>query len=180
MPERVTVGQFDQLYATFQHSVFRWEAQSAYHEPEEAEPFRRWQETGQPTDLGYLADWLTTVRAAIDAGKHFERVRVCHTPPTTYQRWANHIVPANIAAGEDVRIMAEADALRLELPVYDFCIFDDRLVARMEFGETGMTGAVLDDGAAELARHRQWRDEAWQHAVPFQDYRAGPFAERGT
>ncbi|GAB3437555.1 DUF6879 family protein [Actinophytocola sediminis] len=180
MAEHVTVGQFDELYATFTRSVFRWEAQPAYYEPEEAEPFQLWRETGEPTDLAYLADWLATVRAAVDHGKRFERVRVHQTPPTTYQRWATEIATANAAAGENIRVMAEADARRLELPAYDFCIFDDRLVARMEFGESGMTGAVLADDAAELACHRTWRDEAWQHAIPFQDYRAGPLAERGT
>ncbi|PRX48695.1 hypothetical protein B0I33_104513 [Prauserella shujinwangii] len=171
MGEAVSVEQFDQLYTDFERSVWRWEAQPAYHEPGEAEPFRRWQ-AGEPDDLAWLADWLDILRAATAAGRSFQRVRLCHEPPTEYQRWGLTIVPANIDAGEDVRIMTESRARELGMPDYDFCLFDDRTVARMHFGGHGMTGAEIITEPDAVAQHRRWRDLAQEHAVTLEAYLA--------
>lgn len=174
---RLSVEQFDQLYAAFEHSVWRWEAQPEYHEPGEAEPFRRWQ-AGEPDDLAWLADWLATLRSAAAAGRTFARARLYREPPTDYQRWGLEIARANVAAGEDVRIVSEHAARPLELPGYDFCIFDDRLLARMHFGEHGFIGADATEDPAELARHRAYRADAWHHALTLEQYRAAQASPR--
>lgn len=179
MSQQITVDQFDRLYETFEHTVWRWEAQPSYHEPGEAEPFRRWL-AGEPDDMTWLAEWLESVRVACDAGRRFDRVRVVHDPPTDYQRWGFDVAPANIAAGEDIRVLPVAVARDLGMPEYDFCFLDDRVVARMHFGSEGMTGAELIEETGEVERHRAWRDAAWQHAVPFDEHRVRYLTEWST
>jgi hypothetical protein len=171
MGEAVSVEYFDQLYTHFENSVWRWEAQPTYHEPGEAEPFRRWQ-AGVPDDLAWLTDWLDTLRSATAAGRRFQRVRLHHEPPTDYQRWGMTIVPANIHAGEDVRILTETRARELGMPGYDFCLFDDRTVAWMHFSDHGMKGAEIITDPDAVDRHRAWRDAAQQHAASLESYRA--------
>ncbi|MQA07249.1 MAG: hypothetical protein GEU98_01630 [Pseudonocardiaceae bacterium] len=174
MSERITVDQFDQLYETFERTAWRWETQPAYHEPSEAEPFRRWR-AGEPDDLEWLTGWLETLRAAHAAGRQFQRVRVHHDPLTVYQRWGLDVITANVAAGEDIRVLPIGKARELGVPGEDFCLFDDRSVALMFFGNEGMSGAELITEAAEVARYRQWSQSAWQHAIPFYQYRDNYF-----
>jgi hypothetical protein len=83
------------------------------------------------------------------------------------------IVPANIDAGEDMRILTQRRARELGMPGYDFCLFDGRTGARMNFGDHSMTGAEIIEDADSVARHRAWRDAAQQHAVSLETYRAG-------
>lgn len=170
MGRRLTVEEFDQLYGTVKASVWRWECQPAYHEPDEQEPFSLW-ERGEPDDLAWLEPWLATLRRAVQTGQRFQRVRMHHDPPTIYQRWGIEIAPTNVAAGEEVRILPEHHARGLDLPGYDFCILDDETVARMHFGAQGMTGAELLTDARAVDRHRSWRDAAWNHAMPVHQYR---------
>jgi hypothetical protein len=160
----ISVDEFDHLIGTVKHSLWRWEAQPAYHEPDEAEPFARWL-AGEPDDLAWLSGWLDQVRTASSAGRRYERVRRLTEPPTDYLRWSLSVAPANIAAGEDVRLLTEHRATALGLPTYDYVIVDDRVVARMEFGDTGFVGARLVDDPATVARHRTWRDLAWHDAI---------------
>lgn len=179
MPQLLSVNEFDQLFATFTRSAWRWESQAVYHEPSEVEPWQRWRD-GLADDLEWLRPWLDDIRAATRAGKRFERVRMFTKPLTEYLRWQLDVTPANSAAGEDIRWLAEDRARQLDLPEYDFWLFDDQTVARMHFSDTGMTGAEIFTDSATVARHRAWRDVAWQHAIPFDEYRAGDIAERGT
>jgi hypothetical protein len=165
----LTVEEFDRLSTTFEDRFWRWEAQSAYHEPEEAEPLARWQ-AGEADDLGWMAGWFDLLGEATRAGKRFERVRKLVDPPTDYLRWEMTIHPANIAAGEDIRLISEHEADALELPAYDFVLVDDRLVAKMCFGERGFVGAEVFTDAPTVDSHRTWRDLAWHHAASFTEY----------
>jgi hypothetical protein len=166
----LSVEEFDRLVASIQHSLWRWEAQPAYYEPEEAEPLARWQ-AGESDDLAWLAAWHEQLRAATQAGKVYQRVRRLTEPLTAYLAWGLTIAPSNVAAGEDIRLLTERQAARLGMPRYDFVIIDDRVAALMKFSRHGFAGAELLD-AADLVRHRAWRDAAWDHAVTVDAYAA--------
>ncbi|MGW5050123.1 DUF6879 family protein [Actinokineospora sp. NPDC004072] len=171
MSELVTGDDFAELFARFTRSAFRWEARPTYCEPYEVEPLRRWR-AGEPDDLGWMAGWLDGIRAATAAGRRFERVRLYTEPLTEYLRWQQHVTPANVAAGEDIRVIIEDQAHALGLPSHDFWLFDGLLVARMHFGDDGRwRGAELSDQPDTVARHRAWRDLAWEHATPYQQHR---------
>lgn len=164
----LSIDQFDKLI-TSARTLWRWEAQPEYNEPDENEPFVRWL-AGEPDDLSWLAGWLDHIRAATSEGRRYERVRCLVEPPTTYQTWSLAVAAANIDAGEDIRILSEGQASELGLPKYDFVIVDDQTVARMQFGPNGFTGAELIDNDGAVARHREWRDLAWQHAITVSSY----------
>lgn len=166
---RLSVDEFDRMVGTVERSLWRWEAQPAYHEPDEAEPFARWQ-AGEPDDLGWLAGWFDQIREATRAGRHYQRVRRLTEPLTSYLAWSMTIAPFNVAAGEDIRVLTETQAVQLDLPTYDFVIIDDQAVVRMEFGPKGFSGADLLD-PTELVQHRRWRDLAWHHAMTVDAYR---------
>lgn len=156
--------EFAELCRSFDHSAWRWECQGTYREAEEQEPFRAWQDGRR--DDSFIQPWLEQIRAFRAAGKRFERVRMMTDPPTQYLRWMFEITPLNVEAGEDIRWIGEAHARKLGAPEHDFYLFDDRLVAVLHFGDTGVAGAEVTDDAATVARHRQWRDTVWPVAVP--------------
>ena len=164
-----SVDEFDKLFTSFERRFWRWEAQPAYHEPEEAEPFARWS-NGQADDLAWMTGWFDLVRAATADGKRFERVRRLIEPPTDYLAWEMTIQPANIAAGEDIRLIGDRDACSLGLPNYDFVLVDDRLVAKMHFDDRGFRGAELFTDTPTVNAHRAWRDLAWHYAATFSEY----------
>jgi len=44
MTELVSGERFADLFRTFSHWAWRWEAQGTYHQPGEVEPWQRWRE----------------------------------------------------------------------------------------------------------------------------------------
>lgn len=161
---RMSVDEFDQLINGVRLSLWRWEAQPAYHEPEEAGPFAHWL-ASEPDDLAWLAGWHEQVRTATAAGRRYQRVRRMTDPLTDYLAWGLTIAPANIEAGEEIRLLEAHQAIAIGMPEYDFVLVDDQVLARMRFGDGGFSGADRIDDPLELVRHRRWRDQAWQHAV---------------
>lgn len=162
-------AEFDELLRSFGHRAWRWECQGTYHQPAEAEPWRRWR-AGEPDDLAWLRPWLNDVAAATRAGRIFSRVRVFHEPPTEYQRWQLDVTPANIAAGEDMRVLTQAEASALGLPARDFWLFDESRVALMYFENQRFAGTEIIASPQEVNRYRAWRDIACDHAIPFMAY----------
>lgn len=167
MTRLVRGEDFGTLFETFTSSAWRWEAQTEYHEPHEAEAFRQFL-AGHRPDMSFTAGWLSNVRKATDEGRRFQRVRVLSDPLTDYLRFEMSAAPANAAAGEDIRVLSASDVTALGLPGHDFWLFDDELVAIMHFDTDGMVAAELVDDAEAVARHRRWQDLAWSHAAPFE------------
>ncbi|MCS7477501.1 DUF6879 family protein [Umezawaea endophytica] len=169
MTEQVTGDGWSRLLRDFRVSAWRWEAQGVYREPVEQEALRQFLAGDEP-DLSYMDDWLTGVRALVDAGRTFSRVRVLTEPLTDYLRFELAATPRNVAAGEDIRVIAQGRARELELPDHDFWIFDDRRVAVMHFAEDGFHHAEVITDAPAVAKFREIRDRAWKDATPFSDY----------
>ncbi|MEO6088412.1 MAG: DUF6879 family protein [Umezawaea sp.] len=169
MPEQVTGEAWAALLTGFRSSAWRWEAQAVYREPIEQEALRAFL-AGHAPDLSYMDDWLAGVRAATDAGRTFARVRLLTDPLTDYLRFELAATPRNVAAGESIRVISAGRAHALELPADDFWIFDDEVVAVMQFNEGGFTHADLITDAPGVAEFREIRDRAWQDAVPFEEY----------
>lgn len=160
-------AEFNQLFTSFTHSAWRWECQTEYREPHEATAFRQFL-AGEEPDMSFTTEWLANVRRATTEGRQFQRVRALTDPLTDYLRFEMAAAPANAEAGEDIRVLTADDTRRLGLPEHDFWLFDDAVVAIMHFDEQGMIAAELVEDEDVVARHRKWRDIAWENAAPFE------------
>jgi hypothetical protein len=166
----VNADDFGRLFESFTVSAFRLECLPAYDVTEDAEreAFRRWRAGEQPQ--GDRA-WLQTVRDANERGAQMQRVRLVESPLTEYQRFElAHGYPANVAAGEDIRICGHRPD---GLLVVDFWLFDNTTAVVLEYDDEGR---FLRPVVAEnLAPYRQARDVALASAVPF-DHEREPAA----
>lgn len=163
-------AKFGELWDSFQHTAFKYEARDWYDVPSEQESLRRFL-AGQ-TDLDRAArPWLAKMKAATGEGKRVERVRVVSEPHSDYVRWLLAGTPLNAAAGEDIRYMPRPRAVDLGLPTHDFTLFDSARLVLLNFDPDGRPlqhELVTDPGT--VLRHCQWRDAAWHHAVPYEQY----------
>lgn len=168
MPELVSGADYVAWFTQFSTSAWKLETQFDYS-TDEPDEYARWL-AGEPDDLAWLQPWLTTIKSITGAGKRFERVRVQSEPLTDYLRWQMEITPLNIEAGENIRMLAAATASKLELPTYDFWLIDDEQMAIVHRGPRGTLGGEFVTDPATVAQHQQWRQLAWQHAIPFAEY----------
>ncbi|MBC3989320.1 hypothetical protein H8N00_10595 [Streptomyces sp. AC563] len=171
MTDLVTGEAFLELFRRFSHTAYRLEVRTAYGIPEEDEPYRLFL-AGEDPGTGWFEPWLDLMREQTGRGKRVERVRLIDAPPSDYLRFELWGTPFNLAVGEDIRYLDRAQAQPLGLPDYDYWLFDDQVVARLQFGEHDrFLGVTLSEDPADVARHVRWKGAAWQHAVTYERYR---------
>lgn len=158
--------ELGRLFGSFRVSAFRLECLPSYDvtEDDERESYRLWLAGEQPTARERA--WTKLVASAVAAGKTMQRVRLVSRPMTDYQRFqCAHGYPANMAAGEDIRILDHepTDLLRV-----DFWLFDGTTAVVLEYDDKGrFIRAVV---ARTVEPYRQARDMALSAAVPFREY----------
>lgn len=166
--------EFLDLFTTFEHAAFRLETRDFYNVASEQEDFRRWM-AGEHLDKDKEASdrkpWLDKMRAATRAGKRIERVRVVTEPISDYIRFEIEGTDLNLAAGEDIRYLPRQHPAAAQLPGHDFWLFDSRQVVLMRFDEESrpLPYELVTD-AETVVRHCFWRDAAWHHAIPHEQY----------
>ena len=170
-----TPEEFGALFdSLFQRSAFRLEVLDKYVAANETGPFRRFL-AGEPHDPAWRQPWKEFVRAALRDGKQMARVHVVSEPLSDYLEFElTRAYPANVAAGEDVRILRRTNWPHLLLPDHDYWLFDDCVAAVMIYDENGnFLGAdVISEPSEMVARYRRVRDRAMEHSVPLADYLA--------
>jgi hypothetical protein len=168
-----TVISFEQLVrdfdSLFQHRVFRLETLDWYDAPNEREPYARFL-AGQPADSAWREPWKRLVRETRASGRIMQRVHVVSEPVSDYARFELlRVYPANVEAGEDVRILGRQNAA--SLPTMDFWLFDDSLAAILTYDETGAVSQVeLDDTPGRLRWYVDDRERALRLATPLVQY----------
>src|SRR5882724_9711205 len=132
---------FAELFATIKRSSWRWECQGYYRVDDEA--VQRWLD-GEPTvDGTEYQEWRHYIRGLNEAGIPFQRARMLTEPLNDYLRWMLATTTQhNVAAGEDIRWLSENLARQLEMPGYDFFLFDDDRVVIMEFNDDKLLASV--------------------------------------
>ena len=124
---------------------------------------------GEPVDLGWFQNWLTMIREAVSQGRRFTRVRVVSMPLTDYSRFGVFCSEHTNAAGEDIRYLKRDEAV--DLPDYDYWLFDSRKLVRMHFDdEDNFLGGEIIEDPAVIVEHNYWRDAAWHRAVRRDDF----------
>ncbi|MHA6759781.1 DUF6879 family protein [Streptacidiphilus sp. PAMC 29251] len=176
MTQFITDEQFDELFRSFEHTAWRWEAQRGYDSDRHTDAFQVFLAGGDPvrdTDR----PWPRNIRAQTRAGKRIERVRVLDDPPTEGQRFLLTGAPYNIASGEDIRHLSRLKAEELHLPTWDFWLFDACTVLRLHFDDQeGWLGAERIEDPVQVLAACQVRDAAWHFAIPHEEYiRVGTF-----
>lgn len=175
MTSRVVArGEFQALFDQFDHSAWRLEIQGHYDEPDEGELLARFvagEQGATEAALTWFADWPAWITEQRAAGKHVDRVRVLTDPLTDYLRWQLGIITAPaVEAGEDIRVLPADVATGLPLGSQDFWMFDDHLVAVLEFDQGQVTHARLLDDPTHVEPFHAIRAAAWDHALRFTEY----------
>jgi len=162
------VQDFDSL---FKRRVFRLETLDWYDAPNEHEPYARFL-GGQPADLAWREPWKRIVRAHRTAGRIMQRVHVVSEPVTDYIRFELlDVYPANVEAGEDVRILGREKAYAEWLSFFDYWLFDDDLAALLVYGESGaVTRVEMIREGSTLGWLCGERDEMLNLATPLAEY----------
>jgi hypothetical protein len=170
-----TVISFEQLVrdfdSLFQHRVFRLETLDWYDAPNEREPYRRFL-AGEQVDPAWREPWKALVRGVRASGRTMSRVHVVTEPVSDYIRFELlHVYPANVEAGEDVRILGRKRANDEWLGFYDYWLFDDDLAAILVYDAAGsVTRVELDRTPATLEWFRSERDDMLRLAAPLGKY----------
>ncbi|MGH3489477.1 MAG: DUF6879 family protein [Actinopolymorphaceae bacterium] len=164
------------LFATFDRSAFRLETLDGYTVPSEDAAFAAFK-AGEPMPERTIDTnpWLQIVHHATQAGKHMSRVHVISRPHTDYIRYELDAYAANVAAGEDIRIIERSWGAHSLSSSPDFWLFDDTTVAVMQYDDEGrFLGAVDDSDRLDIYRARV--EVARACSVDYGDYMTGAAA----
>jgi hypothetical protein len=154
------------LFESFRSTAFRLECLPAYAvtEDDESEAFRLWLAGEQPPQQE--REWPKLCASAVAAKKSMQRVRLVPQPASEYVRfqmaWG---YPANVAAGEDIRILDHEPAGLLKV---DFWLFDDTTAVVLEYDDDGKFLRAV--AAASVEPYRQAKKLALASSEPFARY----------
>lgn len=151
------------------HEAYRLELLDMYDAPDTPGRVRRFL-AGEPPDLAYRAKWDAFIAGVRRAGGTMSRVHVVAEPLTDYLRYELDFYRLSVAAGEDIRILPRTDAAGLDLPDFDYWLFDEAAAVMIYDESTRFLRAELVSDPGFLADCRRWRDIAMSHAVPLADY----------
>lgn len=169
----VSRTDFEERFETFERSAWRLECQGVYHEPEEAEPLRRFL-AGESDDLSWFADWPEWVAGKVAAGRRIGRVRVLTEPITGYLRFElERLTPPALEAGEDIRVLPAASFDGLGVPSEDFWLFDDEAAGVLRFGDTGVNGVDEVSEPDRVAEFVDRRERVMAASVSYREWVTG-------
>jgi|GEM_PF-1080065 len=155
-----TVMTLSELFTSFQFSAFRLEGQATYVVEEEAEALKLHQNTGQlPEEFG--TEWVEFVRNQRRLGKKIQRLRLLSDVLSEYERFELKAY-TGMNSGEGIRFTKRSN----QPYEYDFWLFDDRWLARMEYGDDGRY--ITSTISAVTSENREIVDDwlALYHAAP--------------
>jgi hypothetical protein len=163
--------EFDRL---FTRTVYRLETLDHYEASNEREPYAAFR-AGERVDSAWREGWKRIVRSIRESGREMARVHVVSEPASDYMRFTLlHGYPANVEAGEDVRILGRSAARDAGLPDLDYWLFDDDLAAVLIYNAQGAVQHVEWHSRSEnqtfLETCCRWRDTAIRSAAPLADY----------
>ncbi|MCX5148069.1 hypothetical protein OHB36_15020 [Streptomyces sp. NBC_00320] len=107
---------------------FRWETRRGYASDRQGDRFKAFMRGIDPVPEP-ANPWNVNVREKAAQGARFSRVRIVDDPPTDGQRFLMATAAGNVDAGEDIRVLTRAEAVRIALPTHDFWLFDSRTLA---------------------------------------------------
>jgi hypothetical protein len=175
----VSTADIDRGFADgtlFDHSAWRLELLDWYTSPATERRLARFL-AGEQVTAAERETWLSMLRRDQAAGKTIGRVHVIGEL-TDYLRYELACYQSSFLAGEDIRILPADLATGLDLPGFDFWLFDAGFpgarVAVNVYGERGAwLHAELITEPGFVADCCRWRDAAMSRAIPLDAYQAG-------
>ncbi|GAA3957246.1 hypothetical protein GCM10023085_44730 [Actinomadura viridis] len=157
----------------FAQSAYRLEQFDHYVASNEVEPFRIFLSGRQP-DATWREPWKAFVESVLAEGRTMARVHVVTEPLTDYAAFEiTCVYPANVEAGEDVRILPRHAAAGLDLPAKDYWLLDSARVAVMDYDADGNWLSVDVTDEPDIVEHScRARDTAMAAATPLNTYLA--------
>lgn len=156
----------------FARSAYRLETLDEYDSPRTRVRVAKFL-AGEPDLPEVRAYWDQVVSGALQADKTIQRVHVVSEPLTDYLRFEFGFYEGSVRAGEDIRILPSTATRGLELPDFDYWLFDDQRAAVMYYGDRGawLRTEIVTEPEFVAACCR-WRDAALSRAIPLNDYKA--------
>lgn len=171
---RITADQFASSFPdSFTEDVFRLELLDHYVAANEAEPLKEFA-SGRLPAAGWREPWKRFVRSVIASGRSMARVHVVTEPLTLYTLFEiTCVYPANVDAGEDVRVLPRQLIEANDLPGSDYWLLDSERVALMDYDDNGnWLGVDVTDRPDIVSQCRRARDITMEKAIPLNDYLA--------
>jgi hypothetical protein len=160
------------LLANFQRSAWRLEARDTYDIGDERDQYEEFLATGQATPSDEDREFQDYLRGVRASGREIGRVRLVGRPITPYTQFEFAYYPDLVAASEDVQILDRGDLTGYAGPWdTDFWIFDDTLVAIMDYTDSGeFLGVRLLDDDLDIEPFLEARTRAVALARPLSRY----------
>jgi hypothetical protein len=162
----VSAPNLGQLFESFRSSAFRLECLPSYAviEDDESEAFHLWLAGELPPKKE--REWPKLCASAVAARKSMQRVRLVSEPLSDYLRFEmDWGYPANVAAGEDIRILDHEPAGLLKV---DFWLFDDATAVALEYDDDGRFLRAVT--AETVEPYRQAKELALASSEPLSRY----------
>lgn len=152
--EPVDPAEFSAQFETFSWSAFRLEQLQHYQ------------------GTGPAPEWAALVKANRRWGKTHQRVHVVTEPLTdAMQEELTAGYPGNVAAGEDIGIIAVVGDWPAEVPHADFWLFDSSRLYLMHYNPDGSwAGASRVRDPERIVEACRARDAALHRAIPWRAY----------
>lgn len=171
----MTPAEIDRGFAEgtlFDRSAYRLELLDWYTTPATERRLARFL-AGEKVTAAERSGWLSMLATARSTGKTMARVHVIADPLSDYLRYELACYESSAVAGEDIRILPAKLTAGLDLPDFDYWLFDDSRAAVQYYGERGawLRAEIVTDPSF-VADCRHWRDEALSRAIPYSDYMA--------
>ena len=140
------------LFETFQVSAFRLEGRPVYLVNEEEDALKFYKNTGRLPE-GFSKEWLEFVRSQTDSKKTIQRLRLLSDRLSDYEAF-ELTAYVGVEEGEDIRFAKRRDYLY----EYDFWLFDNRWLARMNYDEDGR---YVDSTVSEITGKDRESIDGW-------------------
>jgi hypothetical protein len=168
--QEITLDEFGAAFpGLFNQEAYRLELFDFYESPH----YRRWQ-AGEAYDR---SAWDTMLAQGRRTGRVVRRVHVIPQQLTDYLRHELDYYRGSVAAGEDVRLLPREQAAGLDLPEFDYWLFDSRVAAFLDYDQAGICTSVrMSDSPQVVADCIRWRDSALSRAISLSEFQAGAAA----
>ncbi len=127
----------EKYFKNFKKYAFRLELLQKYDVSFEEENYNNFLETGKVNHESNK-EWHDIIKDAKQRGAEMSRVHVIKKPLSDYLKFEFEMYKGNQKAGEEILILKEEYFKSLDVDIYfDFWLFDDEVVLKMEYNKYG-------------------------------------------